>query len=100
MKTISVEVPDNLDAAVAESEADLPRALRLAAAIHWYGQGLISQGKGAEIAGLTRVEFIDAIGKAGVAALQTSVEELRVAGQDRLRLQLSSSRKYFRISLA
>ena len=47
MKTITIEIPDSLSLAVAESEEDLPRALRLAAAIHWYSQGLISQGKGA-----------------------------------------------------
>jgi len=76
MKTISVEVPDNLDAAVAESEADLPRALRLAAAIHWYGQGLISQGKGAEIAGLSRSRFLDALFQAKVPACQVTPEEL------------------------
>jgi predicted HTH domain antitoxin len=77
MKTITIEVPDNLSVAVAESEDDLPRALRLAAAIQWYSQGLISQGKGAELAGLTRAEFIDALGQANVSALQTTVEELK-----------------------
>lgn len=77
MKTITIEVPDNLSVAVAESEDDLPRALRLAAAIQWYSQGLISQGKGAELAGLTRAEFIDALGWANVSALQTTVEELK-----------------------
>ena len=38
---------------------------------------MISQGKGAEIAGLTRVEFIDEFGRANVSAIQTSVEDLR-----------------------
>jgi predicted HTH domain antitoxin len=55
----------------------LSATFRLAAAIQWYGEGLISQGKGAEIAGLTRVEFIDALGRANVSAIQTSVEELQ-----------------------
>jgi predicted HTH domain antitoxin len=59
------------------SEDDFPRQLRLAAAIFWYDRGLISQGKGAEIAGLTRAEFIDALGRANVSAIQTSVEELK-----------------------
>jgi len=31
----------------------------LAAAVEWYAQERISQGKGAEIAGLSRAEFID-----------------------------------------
>ena len=77
MKTITIEVPENLGLAVAESEDDLPGAIRLAAAIQWYTQGLISQGKGAEITGMTRAEFIDALGRAGASAIQTSVEELR-----------------------
>jgi hypothetical protein len=33
MKTITIEVPDNLGGVVAESDDDLPRALQLAAAI-------------------------------------------------------------------
>ena len=65
MKTITIEVPEDLSGAVAESDDDLPRAIRLAAAIQWYSQGLISQGKGAEITGLTCAEFIDALGNAG-----------------------------------
>jgi hypothetical protein len=38
---------------------------------------MISHRKGAEIAGLTRVEFIDELGRANFSAIQTSVEELR-----------------------
>jgi predicted HTH domain antitoxin len=77
MKTITIEIPDDIPLAFAASEEDLSRQVRLAAAIFWYDQGLISQGKGAELAGLTRVEFIDALGRANVSAIQTSVEELR-----------------------
>jgi predicted HTH domain antitoxin len=69
MKTITIEVPDNLSLAVAESEADLPRAMRPAAAIQWYSQGRISQGKGAELAGLTRAGFLQALSDASVDAL-------------------------------
>ncbi len=76
MKTITIEVPDNLSDAVAESEDNLPRAMQLAAAIQWYSQGLISQGKGAEIAGLTRAGFLDALFHANVPASQVTVEEL------------------------
>ena len=49
----------------------------MAAAVHLYGRGLVSQGKGAEIAALDRWEFIQALGRAGVAACQVSSEELR-----------------------
>jgi predicted HTH domain antitoxin len=76
MKTITIEVPDNLPLAISESEEDLPGALRLAAAIQWYSQGLISQSKGAEIAGLTRADFLDALFHAKVPASQVTPEEL------------------------
>jgi predicted HTH domain antitoxin len=77
MKTITIEVPDNLSGAVAESDDDLPRAVLLAAAIQWYSQGLISQGKGAELAGLTRAGFLQALSDAKVDALQVTSEELK-----------------------
>jgi Ser/Thr protein kinase RdoA (MazF antagonist) len=49
----------------------------LAAAIHLYSRGLISQGKGAEIAGLSRWDFIQALGRAEVPACQVTSEELK-----------------------
>jgi predicted HTH domain antitoxin len=77
MKTITIEVPDNLSGAVAESNEDLPRALRLAAAVHLYSEGLISQGRGAELTGLTRAGFLQALSDAKVDALQVTPEELK-----------------------
>jgi predicted HTH domain antitoxin len=41
--------------------------MRLAASIKWYAQGRISQDKGAEIAGLSRTAFIDALSRAHVS---------------------------------
>jgi predicted HTH domain antitoxin len=76
MKTIMIEIPDNLALAVGESEEDIAHAIRLAAAIQWYSQGLISQGKGAELAGLTRAGFLDALFQAKVPACQVTPEEL------------------------
>jgi hypothetical protein len=77
MKTITITIPDELGLPFAGSDEEFARQLRLAAAIHWYDRGLISQGKGAEIAGLDRAAFIDALGRANVSAIQTTVEELR-----------------------
>jgi len=77
MKTITIEVPDETTLPFVGSDEQFRRELMLAAAIFWYDRGLISQGKGAEIAGLTRAEFIDALGRANVSAIQTTVEELK-----------------------
>ena len=60
MRTITIEVPDHLPPEIAASTENLASAFRLAAAIFWYDRGLISQGKGAEIAGLTRAGFLKA----------------------------------------
>jgi predicted HTH domain antitoxin len=75
MSTITIELPDDIVAGASTPE-DFARELHLAAAIHWYSRGLISQGRGAQIAGLDRRSFILALGRAGVDAIQVSAEEL------------------------
>jgi predicted HTH domain antitoxin len=74
--TITVEVPDALLDDLAESPEEVGREIRLAAAIHLYSRGLVSQGRGAEIAGLSRWEFIQALRRADVPACQVTAEEL------------------------
>lgn len=77
MRTVTIELPDQLPPLLDASDDQVAREARLALAIVWYDRGLISQGMGAEIAGLTRAEFIDELGRANVSAIQTSAEELR-----------------------
>jgi predicted HTH domain antitoxin len=77
MRRITNEVPDQLPTEVAASDEKLAHEFRLAAAIRWYDRGLISQGKGAEIAGLTRSEFIDALSAAHADVLPVTPLELR-----------------------
>ncbi len=75
MSTITIELP----AGVLPDEAtpeEFALDLRLAAAIHWYSRGEISQGLAAQIAGLDRRSFILALARAGVDAIQISTEEL------------------------
>ena len=74
--TITVQVPDGLLEDLETSPEELDREIRLAAAIHLYSRGLISQGKGAEIAGLSRWDFIQALGRAEVPACQVTSEEV------------------------
>jgi predicted HTH domain antitoxin len=51
--------------------------MRIAAAIQWYHQTLISQAKAAEIAGLSRADFLDALFRANVPASQVTIDELK-----------------------
>ena len=50
--------------------------LRLAAAVKWYELGLVSQSKAAEIAGLSRSEFIGELARFKVSPFQYSAEEI------------------------
>jgi hypothetical protein len=67
MKTIAIAIPDVTTLPFGSSGDPFARELRLAAASFWYDRGLISQGKGAEMAGLTRAGFIAALGRANVS---------------------------------
>jgi hypothetical protein len=58
--------------------AAFTREFRIAAAVAWYERQLVSQGRAAEIAGLSRAEFIDALGRYGVSPFQDTLEELRL----------------------
>jgi predicted HTH domain antitoxin len=77
MKTIALEVPDDLVGLSGSSDEELARDLRLAAAIQWYSQGVVSQGRAAEIAGLDRRGFLLALGRAKIDVFQITETELR-----------------------
>ncbi len=51
------------------------RQKRVKAAVAMYDAQLVSQGQAAELAGLSRAEFIDALGRFGVSPFQYSAEE-------------------------
>ena len=50
--------------------------MRLAAAMVWYTQGRISHEKAAYLAGVSRLDFIDALAAAKLPAFQVYVNEL------------------------
>lgn len=71
-----IEVPDTVFSALRESPEGFAREMRLAAAVKWYEVSRVSQGKAAEIAGLSREEFIDALGQFGVSPFQVTPDDL------------------------
>ena len=50
--------------------------MRLAAAVKWYEVGTVSQSKAAEIAGISRQAFLDALIRFEVSPFQTTPDEL------------------------
>ena len=77
MVAISLDVPDEAIASVGVAPEQFACELRLAAAAWWYDRGAVSQEIGAAIAGLTRAEFIAALGRLEIEAVQVTPEELR-----------------------
>lgn len=79
MTAIQVQFPTDVFAALRKSPAEVAEEIRLAAAVVWYARGLISQGKAAEIAGLSRAALIDLLAASGVSPCQETLEEIEEA---------------------
>lgn len=52
MTSVTLQFPEGVFSALRRSPDEFARELRLAAAVHWYERGEVSQEKAAEIAGL------------------------------------------------
>ncbi|MXY81069.1 MAG: UPF0175 family protein [Gemmatimonadetes bacterium] len=76
MVTVSFELPEDVFSSVRKDPDRFAEELRLAAAVKWYEIGLVSQGRAAEISGLSRSQFISALGRFEVSAFQYDVAEI------------------------
>jgi predicted HTH domain antitoxin len=76
MVRMIIEMPETALAALRKDPEGFAKEMRLAAAVKWYELRLISQARGAEIAGLSRAEFIDALGRFGVSVFQYGADEV------------------------
>jgi predicted HTH domain antitoxin len=73
---VTIELPEDVLPILRTNPGDFVSEMRLAAAVKWYEQGRVSQGKGAELAGLSRQRFIDALARYGVSPIQITPEQL------------------------
>jgi predicted HTH domain antitoxin len=83
-KEITLELDDDVLSTLRSSPEEFARELRLAAAIHWYNRGELSQEKAAQVAGLDRTDFLLALAREGedafvvdLAALQKELRDVQ-----------------------
>ena len=73
---VVVELPEDVFSALRRTPEAFVSEMRLAAAVKWYEIGLLSQGKAAEVAGVSRQEFLDSLARFQVSPFQVTPDEL------------------------
>lgn len=63
MTTLTLNYPENLELAVHLTQDEFAAQVRLMAALKMFELGKLSSGKAAELAGLSRVEFLEMCGR-------------------------------------
>lgn len=78
MATLTIELPAEVFSALRRSPDEFVREMRIAAAIYWYARGEMAQGKAAEVAGMSRVMFIEELARRRVDAFAVDPDDLRL----------------------
>ena len=75
MATISFEFEPSTFGALRLAPSEFARNMRIAAAVQRCAQGIVSQGKAAEVARLARSEFLEELYRRKVPACQVPADE-------------------------
>lgn len=74
--SILIDYPDSMPASLHMSRQEFEREARLAMAVKLFETGKLSSGQAAELAQLSRLDFIRELGRFGVSSIQIEADEL------------------------
>lgn len=76
MTTLTIELPERVFLELRQSPREAEKDARLVLAIDWFRRGLISQGRAAELAGISRADLIDELAARKIDVIDVDLEEL------------------------
>ncbi len=76
MTQLTIDVPETAFAAFKQTPDEFVQSMKITALVKWYEDGKISQSKAAEIAGISRQEFLEHLYEHKVSPYQLTPEEL------------------------
>jgi predicted HTH domain antitoxin len=76
MTQLQLDLPEGFELAVNLTTAELESQVRLMAALKMFELGKLSSGKAAELAGVSRIEFLDLCGRYQVPVIQYDEDDL------------------------
>lgn len=76
MISLKIDLPEEAFSALRIDPTHFAEELRFAAAVQWYHQGLISGTKAGQIAGLTRLAFLDELARRKLDTVKIDLDDL------------------------
>jgi len=77
VERIILEIPEEVLISLKETPSELSRDIRMLAAVKYYQMGKLSSGRAAQLAGVSRISFLQALSLYGVSIFDLTPEELK-----------------------
>lgn len=77
MEKIILEIPDEVLISLKETPSELSRDIRMLAAVKYYQMSKLSSGRAAQLAGVSRISFLQTLSLNGVPVFDLTPDELK-----------------------